>query len=159
MNARLLAVAAVVLLALPAAAREVASRTTSTNDLPTKTDALSLPNSAATWQVSPRLWITKEPAGLKPLHKGGLTFSGPLIQGFRPYPPSPERSPIGKVLDLPVVRLFVPQPMPKPTAGGKYFAWGQTRRPWSSYPSGCVPASGFDSVTQGPRNALISIKF
>lgn len=159
MNATRLAVAAVFFIALSASAEETAPKSAPTKDLPMKTDVLSSPNSAATWEVSPRLWITKEPEGLRPLHKGGFTISGPLIQGLRPYPRTAERSPIGKVLDLPVIRMLVPQPIPKPSGGGKYFAWGRTRRPWSSYPSGCVPASGFDSVTQGPHNALISISY
>jgi hypothetical protein len=44
----------------------------------------------------------------------------------------PERTLGRKILDLPIISMFVPEPLPKPTRQGKYFAWGDREQPWSA---------------------------
>lgn len=55
--------------------------------------------------------------------RSDFVFSGPLVQGFRRLPPQEGLSRGQRFLRLPVIRLFVPQPMPNPPETGKYFAW------------------------------------
>ena len=57
------------------------------------------------------------------LGRSDFVFSGPLVEGFRRLPHEENLSRGQRFLRLPVVRLFVPKPMPVPAEGGKYFAW------------------------------------
>jgi hypothetical protein len=67
---------------------------------------------------------------------GGSDYavSGPLAETFRVRRGTSfrERSLGQKILSLPIVNLFVPQPMPKPPGSGKYLVWGQREEPWSN---------------------------
>ena len=67
------------------------------------------------------------------LGKSDFVFSGPLVEGFRRLPHQENLSRGQKFLRLPLVRLFVPKPMPMPPEGGKYFAWrsDQCSLPWT----------------------------
>jgi hypothetical protein len=65
------------------------------------------------------------------LGKSDFVLSGPLIEGFRRLPPVENLSRGQKFLRLPLVRLFVPKPMPWPDDGGKYFAWRNSSLPWA----------------------------
>jgi hypothetical protein len=83
----------------------------------------------------PRWWeIRDRETGGISLGKSEYVLRGPLVESFRrPARPAGERRWTRKILDLPVVNLLVPQPMP--TAGGgprRYLAWGESDAPWSS---------------------------
>jgi hypothetical protein len=66
--------------------------------------------------------------------KSDFAVNGPLFETFRnPRRSRPDRSLGQRILDLPIVNLFVPQPMPKPPSEGeKYLAWGDRDLPWSA---------------------------
>jgi hypothetical protein len=56
--------------------------------------------------------------------RSDFVLSGPLVYGFRKLPPEENLTHFQKFLRLPVIRLVVPGPMPRPPeSGGKYFAW------------------------------------
>lgn len=68
-----------------------------------------------------------------PLGRPRYSASGPLVETFRPGIPWDERTPLQKITTLPVVSLFVPQPMPTPPAGRPdYIKWGERDVPWSN---------------------------
>jgi hypothetical protein len=116
-------------------------------------DALT-PRGYVDWD-DPEWWEsvarTKSP-GLA-LGKSDFVMHGPLIETFRPsHRPLPtDRSWFQKALDLPIVSLFVPRPMPvPPISRGNYFAWGErsvpwstTADPWSPLPSGALVSVGW----------------
>jgi hypothetical protein len=74
---------------------------------------------------------------------GGSEYavSGPFAETFRVGRGVPfrERSLGQKILSLPIVNLFVPQPMPKPSGEGKYLVWGQREEPWSNLGDRGIP--------------------
>jgi len=66
------------------------------------------------------------------LGNSDVILQGPLVDTFRFAPRSPSDRSLGeKILNLPILSLFVPQPMPKPARGGSYLAWGERAAPWS----------------------------
>jgi hypothetical protein len=79
------------------------------------------------------------------LGRSDFVLSGPLVYGFRRLPPVENLSRGQKFLRLPVIRLFVPKPMPWPNEGGKYFAWRNTDNslPWDQ-------ASSRPRIQKGP---------
>ena len=83
------------------------------------------------------------------LGKSDFVVKGPLVETFRPGPrPAGDQSLIEKMRRWPIVSLFVPQPMPWPSGGGKYFAWGERDVPWSVLGDRPIP---------GPQGALVSV--
>ncbi|GEM_PF-6523267 len=59
-------------------------------------------------------------------------FSGPVVEAFHREKLPENTSRLRRFTALPVVRLFVPQKMPKPPGGtGRYFAWRDSERSWS----------------------------
>jgi hypothetical protein len=66
------------------------------------------------------------------LGRSDFVFSGPLVYGFRRLPHEEHLSRTRRFLRLPIIRLFVPGPMPVPEEGGKYFAWrsDECSLPW-----------------------------
>ena len=153
MNAKQLFLALPLLVALPSLAQEGRP----------KFDVLMSPKAAA---ENPRPPIRAEaltPRRETPpftLGNSNLVVNGPLIEGLRRRP-AEDRSPGQTILDLPVIRLFVPQPMPTPPAeGGNYFAWGESSRPWVSVATGTAAASGgfVSPVNHEPKSALITVQ-
>ncbi|HEY2083431.1 MAG TPA: hypothetical protein VGI88_11660 [Verrucomicrobiae bacterium] len=78
------------------------------------------------------------------LGRSDFVLSGPLIEGFRKLPPAENLSRGRRFLRLPVIRLFVPKPMPWPDEGGKYFAWHNSSLPWTL-------ASSRPKIGKGPN--------
>lgn len=83
----------------------------------------------------PQWWMSRD---LKParitLGKSDFVLRGPLIQTFHPPArPAGEYHWTRRILDLPVVNLFVPQPMP-PVGGPRkgYWSWGESDAPWGA---------------------------
>lgn len=84
--------------------------------------------------------------------KSEFMVTGPLIETFRVARPSPDERSLGrKFLDLPIINLFVPGPMPpvgNPGVERKYFAWGDRGVPWTVLADRPIP---------GPQSSLISV--
>lgn len=80
------------------------------------------------------LLYQKPESPLVTLGKSDFVITGPLIEGLRPLRNSADLSRGQRFLRLPVIRLFVPQPMPWPPGTGKYFAWRNSDNalPWES---------------------------
>lgn len=70
------------------------------------------------------------------LSKGDWVISGPLVDALRRRRSTGDRRIGQRILDLPILRLLVPQPTPPPPGEGQYFLWGESSRPWESISSG-----------------------
>jgi hypothetical protein len=82
------------------------------------------------------------------LGKSDYSVSGPLVDTFRLKPRRPQERTLGrKILDLPIINMFVPEPWPKTTRQGKYFAWGERDQPW---------AATVERRAAGPTGVLVS---
>ena len=90
--------------------------------------------------------------------KSDLTLSGPVIEGLRRKPPSEDRSLGRRFLGLPVVRLFVPRSSPSPPDDGKYFAWGESDRPWAAIAERAATGRSSNDPVTHEAQSLISIK-
>jgi hypothetical protein len=96
-----------------------------------------------------------EPSGIQ-LGKGDYVMTGPLIDGIRRKKLPPDASVGRRLLGLPIVRLFVPQPMPSPPGGGRYFRWGKSDLPWTAVAGGAVSTEA-DPVRHEAKTSLISV--
>jgi len=69
------------------------------------------------------------------LGKGDWVVSGPVADSFRRR--STEKRSLGKrIVELPIIRLFVPKPTPPSSETEIYFVEGESSRPWASIASG-----------------------
>jgi hypothetical protein len=83
-----------------------------------------------------REWTITLAPSLPPLRlgEGNVKLTGPLADTFRMkarHEAQSGRSQSQRILDLPVVNLFVPQPFPKPARTIRYFAWSERDVPWT----------------------------
>lgn len=113
---------------------------------------------SSNWNTNPAHWERmldqhKASTALQ-IGRSDFTLSGPLVDGVRRSRTTDERSLGKRLLGLPVVRLFVPLPMPSPPGGGRYLLWGESDRPWTSVAQG-VPAR--DPAVTHEARALISV--
>jgi hypothetical protein len=94
-------------------------------------------------------------------HKNGksdFTLSGPLVDGVRRSSSTGERSLGKRLLGLPIVRLFVPLPMPSPPGGGGYILWGERDQSWSSFSRAPAPLGNTDNpIHREVSGSLISV--
>ena len=76
--------------------------------------------------------------------KSDFVIGGPLVAGLRKLPPQENLSRGQKFLRLPIIRLFVPGPMERPSGTGRYFAWKNEDNPlpWPATASRPVAARG-----------------
>jgi hypothetical protein len=131
-------------------------------DPQTRFDASGTVRDSTGWDTSHEHWdrvlSEKRDSGLR-LGKSDFVVEGPLIEGFRRERFSTDRTVGQRFLGLPVVRLFVPTRMPSTPGGtGKYFAWGESNRPWAAVAQGTPAGNGFDR-NDGPRNSLITVNY
>lgn len=99
--------------------------------------------------ANPR-WEVPVEQRLPPLRLGKSDYavSGPLVDTFRLKPRVQQERSLGrKILDLPIINMFVPEPWPKTTRQGKYFAWGERDQPW---------AATVERRPAGPTGVLVS---
>jgi hypothetical protein len=83
--------------------------------------------------------------------------SGVLVEGLSLQRSSQEQSLGKKLLNLPIVRLFVPRPMPSPSANGSYFRWRDSDRPWTAIAQTAIADRPFDeAAAHEPGIRLIS---
>jgi hypothetical protein len=137
MNARTLLVTAA--LALP-------TLTLRAQEQPAQLDATT---TLKTWET-PKWEVPVEQRAMPlKLGKSDFVVSGPLVDTFRLRPRGETERTLGqKILDLPIVNMFVPEPWPKPSRQGKYFAWGEREVPWSA---------ASDRQRSGPSGVLVSV--
>jgi hypothetical protein len=118
-------------------------------------------NGPSQWNTDPAYWdkliADESKASALRIGKSDFNIGGPLIEGLRRRRSVPDRSLGRKILGLPIVRLFVPQPMPYPPGGGKYFRWGESSRPWVSTAEARGGAGADNLINHEPQNRLISI--
>jgi len=69
----------------------------------------------------------------------------PILEGLIPRPAPPDASLGQKFLNLPIVRWFVPLPMPEPPGGGKYFKWGDRTESWRDIGHSELGPGGMDN--------------
>jgi hypothetical protein len=67
--------------------------------------------------------------------KGDWVVRGPIVDSFRKRPKREDRSFGQRIRELPIVRLFVPKPMPSREDTEVFFVEGQSSRPWSAIAS------------------------
>jgi hypothetical protein len=120
------------------------------------TTVTSASGPTATWNTNPEHWerVLRTPADSPPLKlgKSDWTLSGPITDGLRRRRSAPDRSLGKRILSLPIVRLFVPGPMPTPPGGGRYLLWGDSDRPWITVAQG-APA-GDPAVTHEAKSLI-----
>jgi hypothetical protein len=98
-----------------------------------------------------------EPSGLQ-IGKSDYVASGPIIDALRRRKSSPGDSLGRRILRAPIVRLFVPQPMPSPPGGGKYLRWGESDHSWTTVATGRAPGHiSNPEVTHEARTSLLSV--
>ena len=109
-------------------------------ELQTKLDMYAPVKLSQEWKYTPAIWdqfsgldSDNDKAPGIPIGRGDMVFDGPLVQTFRRPRGWSDLSPGEKFLAMPIINLFVPQPMPRPPGGtGKYFKWGGSAQPWST---------------------------
>ena len=118
------------------------------------------PKAQTQWNTDPKYWerVLRAPKDLPDLKigKSDYVIGGPLIDGLRRRRPAPDLSRGQRFLRLPIVRLFVPQPMPSPPGGGRYFLWGESSRPWTAIAEGAAAGELSNPITH-EAPSLISI--
>lgn len=92
------------------------------------------------------------------LGKSDFVMSGPLVAGLRKLPPQEGLSRSQKFLRLPIIRLFVPGPMERPSGTGRYFAWKNEGNPlpWAVAASRPAVARGA-TVRVEPDSCLVQL--
>lgn len=127
----------------------------------TNYDAAVSPSLKTKWNTDPAYWDKyvgkKSDTAKLQIGKSDYVVSGPLIEGFRRRHDSQDRSLGQKILGLPIVNLFVPQPMPSPPGSGKYFRWGESELPWAEIAQGAAPGKIDNPVTHEANAGLITI--
>ena len=114
------------------------------------------------WNTNPAHWERqieqRQPSSAVRLGKSDFTVSGPLVDGLRRQRSAAGRSLGKRLLSLPVVRLFVPQPMPSPPGGGPYFLWGERDASWASFSKSPAPLGNTDNpIHREASGSLISV--
>ena len=125
-------------------------------------DTSSSPNAQAASNAKQERWEQiliprRESAGLR-LGKSDMVLGGPAIDGIRRHRPSADESLGRRFLGLPIVRLFVPSPSPTPPGGGRYFAWGESDRPWVALAEGGAAGRSSNDPVTHEAQSLISIR-
>ena len=119
-----------------------------------KTVVSSASKADTTWNTNSSLWQNlvvgrSQPASLSSFQigKSGITVSGPLVETIPHGQAASDRSLGQKIIDFPLVHLFVPQPMPPAgSPPGKYFAWRDNNRSWTTVAGGgAAPGPGLIS--------------
>lgn len=152
MNVKLLLPASLLALAVIAQAEDSSPKSTVSTSASSRTE----------WNTSPDYWervlVQKREGQELRLGKSGWAIKGPVIEGARRQRSTGERSTSQRLLGLPIVRLFVPQPTTLPPGGGKYLLWGESDRPWLAVAEAAASGSASGNpVTHEARTSLISI--
>jgi hypothetical protein len=157
MNAKMLLTTSFVAAALPIFADEAQ----------VEFDASAPAKATTEWKYNPALWTElfteKREAPTMSIGRSDIAVSGPLVETFRrPRYSSTDRSLGQRILSLPIINLFVPQPMPSPpSSGGRYFAWGRSSRPWRAIAEGAPAGAGGieNAINHEPSSGLINLSW
>jgi hypothetical protein len=131
--------------------------------VPAQSDSVELKSSTpSNWNTNPAHWERmleqhKASSALQ-IGKSDFTLSGPLVDGVRRRRTTGERSLGKRLLGLPIVRLFVPLPMPSPPGGGRYILWGERDQSWASFSRAPAPLGNTDNpIHREVSGSLISV--
>jgi hypothetical protein len=81
--------------------------------------------------------------------RSDLLLEGPLVSGMRRQRVAHDATLAQRIGALPVVSLFIPQPLPRPSRTGRYLAWGERDVAWSTIAEGTPPGPvGLLSLTR-----------
>jgi hypothetical protein len=117
------------------------------------------------WKPHPELWRSllnekREVPTIK-LGRGEFQMRGPLVEMFRaPRVAGADDSLEMKLRRIPILNLVIPYRMAMPPEGrSRYFAWGESARPWRAIAEGGAPgAGGFaTAVSHRSEGSLLSI--
>lgn len=131
--------------------------------LPAQTDSAELNSSTQpNWNTNPAHWERmleqRKVSSAIQVGRSDFVISGPLVDGVRRKRITGERSLGKRLLDWPVVRLFVPEPMPSPPGGGRYFLWGERDQLWASISRAPAPLGNTDNpIHREVSGSLISV--
>lgn len=82
--------------------------------------------------------------------RSDYTVQGPIVNTFRRAPNWSDLTPAQKIISLPIVSLFVPQPMNieprRSLAMRDYIKWGEDDRPWSNIGDPWINPVGLFSI-------------
>jgi len=114
------------------------------------------------WNTNPAHWERmleqRRTASSFQIGKSDFIITGPLVDGVRRKRTTGERSLGKRLLGLPVVRLFVPRPMPSPPGGGRYLLWGERDQSWASFSRPPAPVGNPDNpIHREVSGSLISV--
>jgi hypothetical protein len=127
----------------------------SAQEVQTKLDMYAPIKLSTEWKYSPAIWdqfsgISSNRTPEIPIGRSSLTLGGPLIQTFQRPRDWSDLSRGEKFLSLPIINLFVPQPMPRPPGGtGKYFKWGESDQSWATVAESARREPGLGSLVPG----------
>lgn len=76
------------------------------------------------------------------LGKGDWVVRGPIVDSLRQQQPAETESLGRRILNLPIIRLFVPKPTPPPSETEVYSVDGKSSRPWAVIASGARRSHG-----------------
>ena len=128
-----------------------------------QSDSAELDSSiSSNWNTNPAHWERmleqRKASSAVQIGKSDFTISGPLVDGVRRKRTTGERSLGKRLLGLPIVRLFVPQPMPSPPGGGRYLLWGERSESWASISRAPAPLGNTDNpIHREVSGSLISV--
>ena len=105
------------------------------------------------WQYHPVIWgqlSTQEPSVKLSIGPNEFLVRGALVDAFQRPRDWSELSLGEKILNFPVLNLFIPQKMPRPPGGtGRYFSWGDPNQSWTVMAGGGAGA--------GTAGVLVSV--
>jgi hypothetical protein len=123
-------------------------------------NATPTPKAQTQWNTDPQYWerILLEPNELldMKLGKSDYVISGPMVDGLRRRRSSPDLNLGERILRLPILRLLVPDPIPSPLGGRRYFLWGESSRPWTAV-AGAAATEGLPNPVTHEALSLLSI--
>lgn len=118
--------------------------------------------SISRWDTSRDHWEKllqqKTPRDEVSLGRGDWKLTGPVVSGLRRTRTTGNRSFMDRLRGIPIVRLFVPLPMPNPPGGGRYFLWGESDKPWTAVACGAVAGDNSNPTTHESKAYLISVQ-
>jgi hypothetical protein len=127
----------------------------SAQEFQTKLDMYAPVKLSQEWKYSPTIWdqysgISSNQLPEISLGRSRITLGGPLIQTFQRPRDWSDLSRGEKFLSLPIINLFVPQPMPRPSGTGKYFKWrGESDQSWATVAQSIRTEPGLGSLVPG----------
>jgi hypothetical protein len=102
-------------------------------------DLLAPVQSSTAWRYDRAVWeqlSVWEPSFRLSLASREFVVSGALADTFRRPRQWPDLSLGEKILNFPVLNLFIPAKLPQASARGKFFVWGERNESWTTLAGG-----------------------